>query len=260
MDESLVGRRIVVTGGSSGIGAAAVRSLVAAGAAVSSWGTNVDRGERVVAEANADGHGISAFLCCDVTDRQRVRSCFAEAAARLEGIDALVHLAGVRNEGPAESLTDEDWEWVVGTNLRGTFVVNQEVFPYLRESGGGRILNFASGAALYPYVGAAHYSASKAGVVSWTRTIAHEWGRYGISANAVNPAIWTPIYEAKRSHMSPAELGVHDQALLSRIPIGGKLGDPDRDLAPVLVFLLGDGARFITGQIVSVDGGMVPLR
>jgi NAD(P)-dependent dehydrogenase (short-subunit alcohol dehydrogenase family) len=189
-----------------------------------------------------------------------VRSAFAAAAAELGGIQALVHAAGIRTEARAEDLTDADWDDVLETNARATFVVNQEVFPHLREAGGGRILNFASGAALYPYVGAAHYSASKAAVIAWTRTIAHEWGRYGIAVNAVNPAMWTPIYEAKRSHLTPEQLAAHDASMRERIPIGGRLGDPDRDLAPVLVFLLGDGARFITGQLVSVDGGMVPLR
>jgi NAD(P)-dependent dehydrogenase (short-subunit alcohol dehydrogenase family) len=253
-------RRVVVTGGSSGIGAAAVGALAAAGAHVSSWGRDEERGRRVAEQASAAGRGRVAFTRCDVRDREAVRASFAAAAAELGGIDALVHLAGIRTEGPAEELTDEAWNELMDVNARGTFVVNQEVFPYLREGGGGRILNFASGAALYPYVGAAHYSASKAAVISWTRTVAHEWGRYGITANAINPAMWTPIYEAKRAHLSREALAAHDAAMLDRIPMGGKLGDPARDLAPVLVFLLSEGAQFITGQIVSVDGGMVPLR
>jgi 2-hydroxycyclohexanecarboxyl-CoA dehydrogenase len=145
-------------------------------------------------------------------------------------------------------------------NLRGTFLTNQAAFPYLREAGGGRILNYASGAALYPFVGGAHYSASKGAVISWTRTIAHEWGRHNITANAICPVIWTPMYDASRARYSPEELSAHEARMAERIPLGGRSGDPDRDMAPVLVFLVGDGARFITAQIISIDGGMVPLR
>jgi 2-hydroxycyclohexanecarboxyl-CoA dehydrogenase len=254
----LAGTRIVVTGGSSGIGATAVAALVREGAAVVALGTNRERGEQVASEAV--GPGSARFAVCDVRDRDTVRSTLSEAAATLGAIDALVHAAGVRTESPAEDISDEDLSLVIETNVRGTIVTNQEVFPYLRDNGGGRILNFASGAALYPYLHAAHYSASKAAVIAWTRTIAHEWGRHGIAANAVNPAIWTPMYEAKRSRMGPDALAAHDAVMASRIPLGGKLGDPDLDLSPVLVFLLSDAARFITAQIISIDGGMVPLR
>jgi NAD(P)-dependent dehydrogenase (short-subunit alcohol dehydrogenase family) len=251
----LAGKRVVVTGGSSGIGATLVATYVREGAAVISLGTNEERGQQVVQHA-----GGGEFVRCDIRDRGAVRAAFAHASKALGGIDALVHAAGVRTESPAEQISDEDYELVMDTNVRGTFVTNQEVFPHLRDSGGGRIVNFASGAALYPYLNAAHYSASKAAVIAWTRTIAHEWGEHGISANAVNPAVWTPLYEAKRSHMSEADLAAHDAIMAQRIPIGGKLGDPERDLGPVLVFLLTDGARFITAQVVSIDGGMVPLR
>jgi NAD(P)-dependent dehydrogenase (short-subunit alcohol dehydrogenase family) len=254
----LEGTRVVVTGGSSGIGASVVATFVGEGAAVISLGTNEERGREVVRSAN--GPGTADFVRCDVRSRDAVRSTFAAAAATLGGVDALVHAAGVRTEAPAEQLSDEDYDLVMETNVRGTFLTNQEVFPHLRDSGGGRIVNFASGAALYPYLNAAHYSASKAAVIAWTRTIAHEWGRHGISANAVNPAMWTPLYEAKRAHMSADDLAAHDAAMAARIPLGGTLGDPARDLGPVLVFLLSDAARFITGQIISVDGGMVPLR
>jgi 2-hydroxycyclohexanecarboxyl-CoA dehydrogenase len=254
----LDGLRVIVTGGSSGIGASAVASFVREGARVVALGTNDERGRAVVQAA--EGSGSAEFARCDVRDRDAVRAAFAQAAGTLGGIDALVHAAGVRTEAPAEEISDADWEHVMQSNVRGTFVTNQEVFPYLRANGGGRILNFASGAGLYPYVGAAHYSASKAAVAAWTRTVAHEWGRHGITANAVNPAMWTPIYEAKRAHMNAEELTAHDAVMSVRIPMGGKLGDPARDLDPVLVFLLSDAARFITGQIVAVDGGLVPLR
>jgi NAD(P)-dependent dehydrogenase (short-subunit alcohol dehydrogenase family) len=256
----LEGRRIVVVGGARGIGEAAVRAFVREGAAVASLDVMDDAGTRVATEATADGPGRAIYVHCDISDRAGVVEAFAQAAAELGGIGALVNAAAVERRSPAEEISDEDWDLTMNVNLRGTFITNQVVFPYLRANGGGRILNSASGAALYPYMGGAHYSASKGAVISWTRTIAHEWGKYEITANAVNPTIWTPMYQESRDRYSPEQLVAHEAKMAEKIPLGGKSGDPDLDMAPVLVFLVGDGARFITGQIISVDGGMVPLR
>jgi NAD(P)-dependent dehydrogenase (short-subunit alcohol dehydrogenase family) len=258
-DDALSGRRIIVTGGARGIGESAVRAFAGAGAAVVSFDVTDDAGTAAAAAADAAGSGSARFVRCDVSDRGSVESAFAEATAHLGGLDALVHVAGVERGAPAEDITDEDWDVTLGVNLRGTFLTNQAAFPHMKERG-GRIVNFASGAGLYPYLHGAHYSASKAGVIAWTRTIAHEWGRYGITAVAVNPAMWTPMYQSHRDRLSPDQLAAHDAEKLVKVPLGGKLGDPDSDLAPVLVFLVGEGSRFITAQIISVDGGMVPLR
>jgi 2-hydroxycyclohexanecarboxyl-CoA dehydrogenase len=255
----LTGRRIVVTGGARGIGESGVRAFVREGADVVSLDVTDEAGVAVATEAAAAGPGSARFVHCDVSSRRSVEEAFAEAIAQLGGLDALVHVAGVERSAPAEEITDEDWNLTLDVNLRGTFLTNQAAFPHLKEDG-GRIVNFASGAGLYPYLHGAHYSASKAAVIAWTRTIAHEWGRYGITAVAVNPAMWTPMYQGHRDRLSPEELAAHDADKKAKVPLGGKLGDPDVDMAPVLVFLVGDGSRFITAQIVSVDGGMVPLR
>jgi NAD(P)-dependent dehydrogenase (short-subunit alcohol dehydrogenase family) len=259
MGDALDGRRIVVTGGAQGIGASAVAAFVREGAAVVSFDILEEVGAESARAADADGPGRARFVRCDVSSRTSVDEAFSTAADHLGGLDALVHVAGVERAAPAEEITDEDWELTLGVNLRGTFLTNQAAFRYLKDEG-GRIVNFASGAGLYPYLRGAHYSASKAGVIAWTRTIAHEWGRYGITAVAVNPAMWTPMYQSHRDRLTPDELAAHDAEKAVKVPLGGKLGDPDTDLAPVLVFLVGDGARFITAQIVTVDGGMVPLR
>jgi NAD(P)-dependent dehydrogenase (short-subunit alcohol dehydrogenase family) len=256
----LAGKRIIVTGGARGIGEAAVRAFARAGAAVVSLDVQRELGEEVVADAAREGPGTASFLHCEIQRRDAVESAFAAAVAGLGGLDALVNVAAVERSAPAEEISDADWELVIGVNLGGTFVTNQAAFPYLKANGGGRIVNFASGAALYPYLRGAHYAASKAGVIAWTRTIAHEWGRYGITAVAVNPAMWTPMYQEHRDRLSPEALAEHDRKKLEQVPLGGRLGDPDLDMAPVLVFLVGDGSRFITAQVVSVDGGMVPLR
>ncbi|MCY1461631.1 3-oxoacyl-[acyl-carrier-protein] reductase FabG [compost metagenome] len=108
--------------------------------------------------------------------------------------------------------------------------------------------------------GAAHYAASKGAVLAWTRTLAQEWARHGITVNALAPMIWTPMYDVHRAKMSAEELAAHDQMLSRIIPLGGKLGNAEQDLAPVMVFLAGEGSRFITGQTLCVDGGTVPVR
>ncbi len=253
-------KRIVVTGGASGIGASAVRALVAAGARVISIDVAEEAGERAVAEANAAGPGAAWFFKASVADRPATIAAVEAGVATMEGLDGLVHAAGVQQYKPAEYLTDDDWDAVMNVNARGTMIVNQAVFPHLRANGGGRIVNFASGAGMTGVRGCAHYSASKGAVLAWTRVIAQDWGCHGISANCIAPGMWTPMYQKTRDGKTPEELAFHDAGMRVMIPLGGKLGDPDRDLGPVLVFLMSDGAGFITGQTIPVDGGLTMVR
>jgi NAD(P)-dependent dehydrogenase (short-subunit alcohol dehydrogenase family) len=143
-------------------------------------------------------------------------------------------------------------------NVRGTFLTNQEAFPHLRDNGGGRIVNFGSSAGLLAYPVGGHYSASKGAVMAWTRTIAHCWAPHGITANSIAPRIATPMASEVAARVAAAgdPRLAHAQRNLPPAPFG----DPDVDLAPVLVFLVGDGSRFVTGQIIPVDGGSVFVR
>jgi NAD(P)-dependent dehydrogenase (short-subunit alcohol dehydrogenase family) len=246
-------RRIVVTGGASGIGAATVRAYAREGARVASLDVADENGRRVAAEASADGRVV--YHHCDVSRRVEVDAVFARAVGELGGLDVLAHVAGVERGTPAEDIPDAEWDLVFDVNVKGTLYTNQAAFRHMR--GDGRIINFGSGAALRGQRGSAHYSAAKAAVMAWTRTVAQEWARHGITVNSVVPAIWTPMYDAHRARLSPQELAVHDLTMQHVVPLGGRLGDADRDLAPVMVFLAGDAARFITGQAIVVDGGMV---
>lgn len=251
----LAGKRIVVTGGASGIAAATVRAYAREGARV--WSLDVDdaKGRAVAAEA---GDAVT-YRHCDIAVRAEVDAALDEAARAMGGLDVLANVAAVERGTPAEDIPDDEWDLVFAVNVKGTVYTNQAAFRHLRDAGGGAIVNFGSGAGIRGQRGSAHYSASKAAVMAWTRTVAQEWARHGIRVNSVVPAIWTQMYDAYRARMSEQERTIHDMAMAHVIPLGGKLGDPDHDAAPVLVFLASDASRFITGQAIAVDGGMVML-
>lgn len=249
----IAGLRVIITGGASGMGEATVRDFARNGARLVSMDVSVDAGEAIAAQAGA------SFVHCDVSDEASVQAAFAKAADLLGGLDVLIHAAGVAPGAPAEAITLSGWEKVFAINARGTFLTNQTAFGYLKD-GGGRIINFASAAGVSGLPNKAHYSATKGAVISWTRTIAKEWGQYGITANCIAPAIETPMYLKTRSLMTAEALAALDAKLLADMPIDGKLGDPDRDLMPLMRFLSGAGSRFITGQIFAVDGGITMVR
>jgi len=248
-------KRIIVTGAARGIGASAARALAAAGATV----TGLDITEPLDIGSPVPGDGRLTHQLCDISSRQSATLAVDNAVKTMGGLDVLIHVAGIQRYTPAESITDDEWDLVMGVNARGTMITNQAAFPHLKDRG-GRIVNFASAAGAMGLRGCAHYAASKGAVLAWTRTIAQEWGQYGITANAIAPGMWTPMYEATRSGMTPEQLVAHDRGMAMMIPLGGKLGDPDTDMAPVLVFLASDASHFITGQTLAVDGGLMMVR
>jgi len=250
------GKRVIVTGSASGIGASALKALVAAGAQVVGMDVADAAGEQIAAAAHQAGPGSARYLHCDVSQRALVQQAFDAAVKQLGGLDALINIAGVERKSPAEDISQGDWDLMFDVNARGALNTNQAAFAHLREHG-GRIINFASAAGVMGVPGLAHYSAAKAAVLGWTRTAAKEWGKHGITVNAVAPGMWTPMYEHFRARLDAAQLQAHDTMMAGQIPLGGRLGDPDRDMAPVLVFLVSDGARFITGQTLAVDGGLM---
>jgi NAD(P)-dependent dehydrogenase (short-subunit alcohol dehydrogenase family) len=251
-------RRIIVTGAAGGIGAALVRAFVEAGANV----VAMDVGSAIAASAEAAnelGPGNAHGVVCDVGNRASVFATFAAATKRLGGLNVLVHAAGVELKAAAEDITEADWDLMLNVNAKGTMFTNQAAFATMKTSGGA-ILNFASGAGVRGYELHGHYAASKGAVLSWTRSISKEWGQYGITANSVCPGMRTPMYETTRASYTPEELIEHDASLARTTPIDGKQGDPTRDLAPFMVFMASEGARFITGQTLVVDGGRTQVR
>jgi 2-hydroxycyclohexanecarboxyl-CoA dehydrogenase len=242
-------KKVIVVGGASGVGAACVRSLAEAGASIVSVDLSEEVG-RAVAEAAGQ-----RFLRCDTTIRDQVFSVIDEAAGMLGGLDALVHTAGILVQGPAAELTDESWARVMDVNARGPMLTNQAALPHLQKGERSSIANFASSAALTAYPNGAAYAASKGAVTAWTRSIAVEWAPFGIRANVVHPSAATPMLQQHRDKLSEEQKVAYDEVIRQKVPLGGEFGDPDRDIAPVVTFLVSDGARFITGQNLAVNGG-----
>jgi NAD(P)-dependent dehydrogenase (short-subunit alcohol dehydrogenase family) len=249
----LTGRRVIVTGGASGMGAALVAQFPRLGARVVSMDVTDDRGRRVAAESGA------IFVHCDVASEESVAAAFAAASAQLGGLDVLVHAAGVAGRTPATETSLAEWIRVQTVNSLGTFLTNRAAHPLLRDSSGA-ILNFASAAGMRGAAGWGAYAASKGAVLAWTRSIAAEWGPDGIRVNCIAPAMVTPMFEAQRAGMTAEELAAWDDQLRASIPLGGRLGDPERDLLPVLAFLSSAECGFMTGQVVCVDGGQIMVR
>jgi 3-oxoacyl-[acyl-carrier protein] reductase len=243
---SLAGRRILVTGGATGIGAAAVRVLHTAGARLAATYHNT---------APADDPPAVTWVQCDVRDAGSVDAAFGTAVRELGGVDVLVNAAGLWQPGVPGSITSDEIDFLLATNVKATILTNQAAHAVMRENG-GHIINFGSAEAVMGSPIAAVYAATKGAVQAWTRSAAKAWGADRVTVNALAPAVQTPGADRLRNFLGPGAAAFIDQQMKLSIPLGGKLGDPASDLGPVLVFLAGEGAGFITGQLIPVDGGL----
>ena len=216
------------------------------------WGRNEERGKKIAEETGA------VFVRAEVSDPDSVEQGMRRSIEILDGIDVLIHAAGIGPHCPAEKIEYDAFVSVMNTNMTGTFLTNEAVFPYMKEKG-GHIINFTSASAFIISPGQAHYAASKGAVNSWSRTIAKEWMPYNIRVNLIAPCIKTPMYMQMRAMMTPEQLAAHD-ASLKGLCLGGQMGDMEQDFVPVMAFMASDSSKFITGQTISIDGGIMMVR
>ncbi len=249
---NLSGKTVIVTGGGGGIGGATCRRFAEEGAKVAVFDMNLDAAQKVADEIKAAGGTAQAFKC-DITDRAAVDAAVAGAEAALGPVGVLVNNAGWDVFKPFTKTVPAEWDKLIAINLTGALHMLHAVLPGMAERKAGRIVNVASDAARGGSSGEAVYSACKGGLVALSKTLAREHARQGITVNVVCPgptdtALLAGVAEGARD---PAKLL---EAFKSAIPMG-RLGQPD-DLASAIAFFGSDDAGFITGQVISVSGGL----
>ena len=260
----LQNKKIIVTGGTRGIGAATVKLYVKEGAQVVFCGTNEVRGKETETTVNSLGYpGHATYLNCNIASKAAVDEFFAKALEILGGeLHVLANVAGVEANMAATDYTKENTEFLMDVNLYGTIYTNQAAYEVFKKNGvEGSIINYASDVALSGMPNGAMYAASKAAVVGWTRSIAMEWGiESNVRTNCVNPTIRTEMYNQWLATVDPAVKEMHLAGLKRRYPIDGMMGDAERDCSPIMVFLDSEGSRYINGQIFCVNGGATMTR
>lgn len=246
------GKTVIVTGGAGGIGGATCRRFASEGAKVAVFDMNLEAAQKVADAIKAAGGQAAAFQC-DITSREQVDAAVAGTEAQLGPVDVLVNNAGWDVFKPFVKTNPAEWAKLIDINLTGALHMLHAVLPGMAERKSGHIVNVASDAARGGSSGEAVYSACKGGLVALSKTLAREHARHGINVNVVCPgptdtALLAGVAEGARD---PAKL---IEAFKSAIPMG-RLGQPD-DLANAIAFFGSDDAAFITGQVISVSGGL----
>ena len=241
----------IVTGAARGIGAATARRLAADGMAVAVLDLD-EAACAVPVKEIADAGGRAIAVGADVSKTDQVTAAVDLVAAELGGPTVLVNNAGVIRDNLLFKMTDDDWDTVLGVHLRGAFLMSRAVQKYMVDQKYGRIVNLSSSSALGNR-GQVNYSAAKAGMQGFTKTLAIELGRYGITANAVAPGFIVTDMTAATAARVGMPFEDFQQAAAQRIPVG-RVGQP-ADVANLISYLVSEGAGFVSGQVIYVAGG-----
>ena len=244
-------RIAIVTGSARGIGAATARRLAADGMAVAVLDLDEAACAGTVKEI-ADAGGRAVAVGADVSSSEQVKAAVERVAAELGGPTVLVNNAGVIRDNLLFKMTDDDWDTVLGVHLRGAFLMSRAVQKYMVEQHYGRIVNLSSSSALGNR-GQVNYSAAKAGMQGFTKTLAIELGPFGVTANAVAPGFIATDMTAATAARIGVSFEDFQKARAQEIPVR-RVGQP-ADVANVISFLASEGAGFVSGQIVYVAGG-----
>ena len=241
------GRVAIVTGGSRGIGRAIVKELSSRGANVAfSFTKNREMADELVAQIQNSDRRVVAYQA-DVTDFAAAEAMVKQVKGELGSIDYLVNNAGITRDKLIMMMSQEDWDAVIDTNLKGVFNVTRHAISVMVRQRRGAILNIASISGVVGMAGQTNYSASKAGLIGFTKALAKEVGRRNITVNSLALG----LIETDMTAALPEE---YKQKMLEQIPLG-RYGSVE-EVARVAAFLLSDDARYITGQVIQADGGL----
>ncbi|WP_324751747.1 SDR family oxidoreductase [Roseovarius sp. Pro17] len=240
---------VIVTGGAAGIGGAITIELVQRGASVVAVDTNDEAGKEI-AKINPDR---IAFLKGDISEESVAKEALELALSKFGKLTGLVNNAHASRQKPLLDLTQDDWALSIGTGLNGTLNFMKAAHPELAKNGGS-IVNFGSGAGLNGQKNQASYAAAKEAIRGLSRVAANEWAEDGIRVNIVCPlALTEGVAKWKETHRDQ-----YDE-VAEGIPLG-RFGNPQKDIAPVVAFLLGEDSQYMTGQTLMADGGKIMLR
>jgi NAD(P)-dependent dehydrogenase (short-subunit alcohol dehydrogenase family) len=241
-------RIAIVTGAGQGIGRAIALGFAREGARVAIADVNEESANTVKNEIEASGERALAIRT-DVSNEKSVQAMVERSLKEFLRVDILVNNAGIFPTSPVEEMSEEDWDRVIGTNLVGAFLCARAIVPKFLEQGTGRIISLTSGRAFQGAKNGAHYAASKAGIIGFSKSLALELAPHGITVNVICPGITDTAQP--RGHQTEEQIYAQAQ----RIPLG-RIGQPE-DLVGPAVFLASDAAAFITGQTILVNGGSI---
>jgi len=247
----LKGKKVLITGGTAGIGKQIALSFAQHGADVVIFGTNQERANQVLEELKSQKiEENQKFLAeiVDVSDKTQIETAIKDILEKWGQVDVLINNAGITRDNLLMKMSEEHWDEVIDVNLKSVFNTCQSLVRPMMKARTGKIINISSVVGLTGNAGQVNYSASKSGVIGFTKSLALELASRGICVNCIAPGFI-------KTRMTGALTDVQKEAILKKIPMG-RIGDPE-EIANAALFLASDMSKYMTGQVLTVDGGMV---